>query len=674
MSYAAAQEELCIGILIHSKANDYNRNGVPTNYDHDIFLEDYEDLIDTLADLGFNTIILSMQYGIYHYTFDERLNNYNYSPSRGFTAAEVKEMVRIARQRAMKVMPSLQVLSHQDSSVLSWMYPEYMLPEPPWQNGRYYDKGNYTEIDAVPYRCKQSHTASFDNMPGSGTHWKDCWYVSYRRTRDPFDIEGEQMIFGMIDELIDVFTVGGVKPEGIHIASDELRNWLDCPGECNGMTGAEIFAMAITNVYNYIKQNYPEMEVIMWGDMLDPYWNGGKPQTPVAGAVDLIPKDIIIDDWRYSIHGDYRYDSVDRTFPSVGEFLDKGFRVLVSPWREPDSSEELIWTANKENLRTGRVKGVIYTEWISYTVPGLRWALLNEPPNWRELVPPSDEEILEGIAGSIKQTIDLIGIEQCRLDAYCGIYPDCQNCNYKDGFYQGEYRDYYCDDGICKFKVIDFPADYVSFWDFNGDADDKAGRNNGTLINGASIVDDATRGQVLYLDGNNDYVSVSDSDSLDMSEELSLSSWFYIPEELPSRQTILGKHYTEYELLVYPSGRIHTYSSNGTLGEYDEGISAYVKGGKWLPNKWYHVIWTLKGTHETIYINGERIGDDNRKTYAGTLPGERELNIGKRTNGSLYFKGLIDDVMLYSRELSPVEVRRIYCEQGGDEFFCKAHD
>jgi hypothetical protein len=415
------KDKYMIGLFFPPAATNYLKDGIYTNYDHSIFLADYSDLVDTLSELGFNTIVIYTHFMFYRYEFDTRLYNARYPLSGGFNSTEIREMVRTARQKGIKTIPALQVLSHQNGGVLSQAYPEYMLAEPEWKEGLYYRSINCVEVDGIVYNCSTAHTSSLSNKPGYGANWRNYWIDYDRRTRDPFNQQAEQMVFAMIDELIEAFTVDGEKPEAIHIVTDELTNWLDCPEECNGMSSADVFAMVITNVYNHIKENNPDMDIIMSADMLDENWNGGREETPVAGAIDLLPKDIILNDWRYEATSYYGFDYANRIFPSVGKYMDKGYNVIVSPWRDAEAAEELIRTGKKQDLRTGRFKGVIYNSllgYLNYTVPSLNHAL-NDYPGWEDLIPdsyksftdPPIDIMVQEIADVIEQTVDIINSE-----------------------------------------------------------------------------------------------------------------------------------------------------------------------------------------------------------------------------------------------------------------------
>jgi hypothetical protein len=73
-------------------------------------------------------------------------------------------------------------------------------------------------------------------------------------------------------------------------------------------------------------------------------------------------------------------------------------------------------------------------------------------------------------------------------------------------------------------------------------------------------------------------------------------------------------------------------------------------------NTWYHVVTTYNGTTRSLYLNGVlKASDTNRGPNNATAA---EFHIGK-TCCSEYFTGLIDDVAIYTRALSAVEVAEL---------------
>ncbi len=648
-----------------------------TNNDHQIFLNDFATLVGDLKSRGINTIVFDMNYWSYHFTSTDRLNNYNYSyshPAGGFTAQEANQMAVIARQNNMRIVVAHQIFTHEAGNTFREVYPEYMLAGNPWQQNVKYighegDKPDYVQYNGNTYRCIKDHTSSLSNAPGT-VGGKEFWSdPAPSDTRDPFNKDGEAVVFKMVDELINTFTVNGVKPDGFSIESDELGHFYNdpqnAPGNTAHLNAAQIFAMVISNAYNHIKANNPNMEVIMWGDMLDPYWNGGSKTlyptfSETAGAADLISKNIIIGDWRYDENepAPTRFNNTKKVYPSVGEFIDKGFRVWPVGWKDVQANTDLIWTENIEQARTGKVMGHMYSTWLTKTVPELHLNFQN--PSYHTADPDYWQDY-RGVADSISQTTSLVGLEQCRgTEYYCGIYPSCQDCSAKDGYYGSEFRDYYCNSNVVSYKVINFPNDYLSYWKFNGNANDEKNLANGTLQNGANIVTDAKRGQVANFDGVDDYVSTNSPSSLrinHLGNKLTFSSWVYWKGSQSGSSRIGGFQgwAGDYALFLQNDGRI--------LLEVDgRNDNASVSNNSITANAWNHIVGTFDSDYMKIYIDGKL---DKQTAPAHYPPQEGEAGLAFGNSENVYFKGMLDDIMIYNRALTPAEILRVYIDQGG---------
>jgi hypothetical protein len=100
-----------------------------------------------------------------------------------------------------------------------------------------------------------------------------------------------------------------------------------------------------------------KLEMLMWGDrLLDAKamkggeWEYAKNGT--AGAVDLIPKDIVICDWHYEKQASY---------PSVPFLLEKGFRVWPSSWQPLAGAK--AFSAFSREQKSARLVGFLCTVW-----------------------------------------------------------------------------------------------------------------------------------------------------------------------------------------------------------------------------------------------------------------------------------------------------------------------
>jgi len=657
------------------------------NNDHQLFLTEFREMVEVLKTRGINTIVFDMNYRSYRFQdTDSRLDTYAYPAYGGFTKAETATMARIARENGMQVMVAFQVLTHSVGNVFNEVYPEYMLKPTYWQAGVSYKAGRYVEYQVTGvtrrYKCTADHLSALGNAPPSASYWKE----STLTTRDPFNADGEQLVFRMVDELVQAFTVDDVKPEGFHIESDELLMWYDTPEQTTGMTSAQIYAMAINNAYRHIKANHPTMEVIMWGDMLDPEWNGSAASKNTWGATDLIAKDVIVADWRYQQSGP-GYDVVRKKFASVGQFVDKGFRVWPTSWADVGATTDLVWTENLEQARTGKVMGHMYSTWLSGIVPELTFLLLDPAYVISDAVlvgiaesdKPRFRGYYRGIADSINaiSASNLIGLQQCRGTEYsCGTYPNCDEVARYDGNYGSnygsEFRTYSCVNNESVYTVTNFPGDYVSFWRLNGSAADASGVNNGTLVNGAGFVYDAEIGQVASFAGTADYISVNDHPSLDFGTgDYSLSLWMKTPFlTTPSTGWWPGIFVKGASASAYAHtwGFLQTPLKNNafvyTESTNSGGASAVSLHSPALSNGWHHVTMTRSGTTVRMYLDGQYISQSD--TGGTDLNNDYPVFFGRDkaggTNNASKFR--LDDVMVYKRVLSPAEVRQIYLSTG----------
>ncbi len=145
--------------------------------------------------------------------------------------------------------------------------------------------------------------------------------------------------------------------DALHVGMDEvfLIGNDHCP-RCKGQDVAKLFAGVVNALHAHLVRDRG-VEMLMWGDrLLDsnqfPYGTWEASATGSHRALDLIPKDIVICDWHYEPCPDY---------PSVRFFQQQGFRVLPSPWRNPEAAVALVNCARQD--ATERMLGVLFTGW-----------------------------------------------------------------------------------------------------------------------------------------------------------------------------------------------------------------------------------------------------------------------------------------------------------------------
>jgi len=196
----------------------------------------------------------------------------------------------------------------------------------------------------------------------------------------------------------------------------------------------------------------------------------------------------------------------------------------------------------------------------------------------------------------------------------------------------------------------------IGYWNFDENtgttAIDRSGNgNNGTITN--AIWSPGKYGEALDCDGSGDYVSIADSNSLDLTNSLTISGWIY-PTALQANGTILTKSAWAYYTELHSDGKLLVYLTGTTSPGYHSSNSA-------IPmNAWTHFSWTYDGANVKIYINGQL-----DRTIADT--GNISVTTGGVRIGSLNglasgyeFKGKIDEINIYNYARTPAQVAYDY--------------
>jgi len=296
--------------------------------------------IPALAGLGVNLIIAEVDYN-YQYVSHPELR-----AEDPISKETVKRIVGLCRQYRIRLVPEFQSLGHQ-----SW--------------------GAKTSPLLVKYPQFDESPGKYPGNKGRDEEGNDF----YCRSWCPLHPDLNAIIFDLYDELIDIF-----EADALHVGMDEVFVIGDdaCP-RCRGKSPAQLFAKAVNDAYTHIVKTRGK-EMMMWGDrFIDGtetgygMWEASKNAT--YPAVDLVPRDIIICDWHY----ERTYENM-RTygFPSIPMFLEKGFRVLPTSFRDTKAVRSLV--AYSLTIRSGRMLGHLATVWHgikpgqAMKIPALRTA------------------------------------------------------------------------------------------------------------------------------------------------------------------------------------------------------------------------------------------------------------------------------------------------------------
>jgi hypothetical protein len=191
--------------------------------------------------------------------------------------------------------------------------------------------------------------------------------------------------------------------------------------------------------------------------------------------------------------------------------------------------------------------------------------------------------------------------------------------------------------------------------------DSSRNENHGTL-DGPIWRSDGQIGGALEFDGIDDCVEVPDDPSFDITNEITVTAWIK-PGDVIDWRTIVAKY------AHTPAWRKDLYwlLHAGNIGISLAGPSG-IGGDDWIPNVpiesgvWAHVAISYDGSAMRMYKNGTNAATNSisGNLVLGDSASNESFYIGYNTEWSEYFDGLIDDVYLYDRTLTPDQVQDLF--------------
>lgn len=177
---------------------------------------------------------------------------------------------------------------------------------------------------------------------------------------------------------------------------------------------------------------------------------------------------------------------------------------------------------------------------------------------------------------------------------------------------------------------------------------------------------DGTVGAAYAMDGTGDYIAVGAAAKpiLDCPAGVTLSAWINIPTTAGGLRVIAGD--------ANASATVYQYvlEVNNVAGRINAAWGGAIYGGSSTTlsvNTWYHVAMVRSGTTGawtvTYYVNGQ---SDGAVSGIATNPGTQQgfgIGCAGLFTLTVTFNGLLSDVRVYNRALSPAEVYAMYAPQ-----------
>jgi hypothetical protein len=211
---------------------------------------------------------------------------------------------------------------------------------------------------------------------------------------------------------------------------------------------------------------------------------------------------------------------------------------------------------------------------------------------------------------------------------------------------------------LCRAQLSTNPTDLVGLWAAEGDASDTVSTNHGTIV-GSVTFDAGQVGAAFQFDGTGGMVQIPSSPSLQLVQESTLMAWVQL-DQLPSQtgqfMYMAGRSQAgnDFDLEVESDNRVRYYPCGGAGAGGYPGSATVLQTGIW-----YHIAATYKANQRMqLFVNGAKEVNVNLTCALAANPGP--FTIGLSPVWGRPFHGRIDQVRLYSRELSDSDVLSVY--------------
>jgi chitodextrinase len=179
---------------------------------------------------------------------------------------------------------------------------------------------------------------------------------------------------------------------------------------------------------------------------------------------------------------------------------------------------------------------------------------------------------------------------------------------------------------------------------------DASGQNNNGAATGTTWTT-GKFGNALVFNGTSAQVTVPDAPSLRLTTAMTLEAWIFPTSTPTGWRAIVDKNVDGYYLFA------STDNGNrpGAGGTWTSGNQNTFGPAPIPVNAWTHLATTFDGTAVRLFVNGVQVA--SQAQTAALAPTTGTLQIGADAYPTEYFAGLIDEVRIYNRALSPAEIQ-----------------
>jgi hypothetical protein len=198
----------------------------------------------------------------------------------------------------------------------------------------------------------------------------------------------------------------------------------------------------------------------------------------------------------------------------------------------------------------------------------------------------------------------------------------------------------------------------IAYFHFDNDFKDIVNQYEGK-VSGTELIGNKEN-KACYFDGINDFIAIDDIDELNTAAPITVSLWLE-PFSHKIAAAWMSKTNTHNSKSQWRLGFGWPADKKTGITTYSNSWVDYYTDCEVSLNKWSHLVYTIDSGNRkaVLFKDGTFIKSWEIDTY---LPSNGTLYIGHQRDDYFFYHGLIDEVRIYNRVISPAEIQKLYTD------------
>jgi chitinase len=206
----------------------------------------------------------------------------------------------------------------------------------------------------------------------------------------------------------------------------------------------------------------------------------------------------------------------------------------------------------------------------------------------------------------------------------------------------------------------------VAWWPFTGNANDSSGYGLNGVVNGATLTTDrfGIANKAYSFNGTSSKITTAISSRLNLVNNRTVSVWVKSTDSSSDAGIIgnLSNGHNGYQILLKSTGKIAAMEDNWSVGANNPPTNGWdyansTNSNYLNDNTWHHVISLRKNDTTSLYIDG--VLQNNILTTLIPNFNTSSIIIGATNGTGQFFKGVIDEIGIWNRALTPLEITKL---------------